>query len=44
MGGSYFKFRTKYLEQSRLVDEGPFMDVTPEVNPILYPKQQLSKE
>lgn len=44
MGGCYFKYGSQYIEQSKLVDQGPFKDVTQEVNPVSYPEEPLSKE
>lgn len=44
MGGCYFKFGTQFIEQSNLVDNGPYLDVVSEVNPVSYPEQPLSKE
>ena len=43
MGGCFFKFG-KYLESSRLVDQGPFTQITSEVNSASYPEPRLSRE
>lgn len=43
LGGCYFK-EGKYLETSKLVDQGPFVQVKSEVNPKSYPEPVLSRE
>jgi glutathione S-transferase len=44
MGGCYFTYGSQFIEQSNLVNQGPFKNVTQEVNPASYPEQTLSKE
>ena len=44
MGGCYFPYGGQRVEATKLVDFGPYMDITGEVNPESYPMPKLSKE
>lgn len=43
IGGCYFRFGN-YLETSKLVDTGPYMQISSEVNPQSFPEPNLSRE
>ena len=44
MGGCFFPYGGQRINETKLVDHGPYQNITGEVNPEVYPMPQLAKE